>query len=76
MRQKQKSDLIERSVSPQAPSKSKALGNPKGLSTLSLSIHETARQQLRANMLDKHEMTRTVHWTSAIGISICGISPI
>jgi hypothetical protein len=44
--------------------------SPPGLSNTSLSIRETSQKSLRANMHDKHEMTRTAHWDSAIGTPI------
>jgi hypothetical protein len=44
--------------------------SPPGLSNTSLSIRETSQKSLRANMHDKHEMTRTAHWDSAIGMPI------
>jgi hypothetical protein len=38
-------------------------------------IRGPSRKPLRANMRDKHEMTRTTHWNTAIGMPIYGMSP-
>lgn len=54
-----------RPVTPLSPH-SQPARKPDELSTTALSTRDAAQENLRAMMHDKHEMTRTAHWTSGI----------